>query len=86
MTEYAWELWSGWPAGACDLELDGQCDAADVAAAVLQLGQGSMPASEVAQAGTPESLPHAAARQTGGQLDGSTLSRLNTILGVIFDS
>ena len=31
-TSSRWELWSGWPTGACDVHLDGLCDAADLTA------------------------------------------------------
>jgi hypothetical protein len=35
-SESLWELWSGYAPGVCDLVLDGECDAADVAESVLR--------------------------------------------------
>ena len=37
-TEARWELWAGYPPGACDRILDGVCDAADVADVALEIG------------------------------------------------
>jgi len=39
-SESLWELWAGYPPGTCDLVIDGVCDAADIADAVLTVDGG----------------------------------------------
>jgi hypothetical protein len=36
-----WQLLAGFPPGTCDLVVDGECDAADAAAALLSVADGA---------------------------------------------